>query len=551
MLASKQRKILFLLVNSLILFGCNKPLDDKPSDSEEKIYEKDDEGFYILEEDYFEENNEDIILEYPDFIDNYDNYSPNYRLYHGDKLIPVYSCNVNPMHIWTPNPTTFVKAGVSTISLDGEATFKLQTNFHFLESLKISPLDANVDFEIDIPRRVVTFKIAQPGQYTITLINSMVFHLFVNPPHMYNEQVPTTNNTIVFEKGIYNRNNSPLIDNNNFIHLESNTTVIIKKDAIVEAGFIAVNKTNIHVIGDGIVSGAPFARNATTNEKLIPYEFNFCTNISFKGITTLDPAGWCYNIYFCKNVLLDNIKIISSRSNGDGVSLQSSQDVICKNSFVRTWDDSLVVKNYPNWQNKAEQGITKNITFTKCQVWTDLAQSMELGYETVGEVFEDILFEDITILANFHKAAISIHNGNNAYIKRVKFSNITIENPKMGLGDGNDYLIDFQNLYSQTWSSQHAVTPLGFIEGIEVNNVLLLSKNKKFKIFMQGCKDKRSGYDNEVEHFLKDITLNNIMMGEEVLTTDYEGLIIGDYVYDLSIIHDNSETTGANSLITF
>lgn len=542
-------------MSALILSGCNKPVVSESetslsSASEQMVYEKDDAGFYILEDDYFTPVNEDVDLEFPEHINNYDNYSANYRFYHGDTLIPVYSCNINPLHMWTPNPTSFVEAGVAIISLAGEATFKLQTNFHFLESAKISPLDAHVKYEVDIARRVITFKITRPGQYTINLINSMVFHLFVNAPRMYNEQVPTTNKVLVFEKGVYNRDNSDLIDNNNFIHLDSNTTVIIKKDAVVEAGFIAVNKSNIHIIGDGVVSGARFARNATTGEKLIPYEFNFCTNVSFKGITTLDPAGWCYNIYFNKSVILDNIKIISSRSNGDGVSLQSSQDVICKNSFVRTWDDSLVVKNYPNWQNRIEQGVTKNILFSKCQVWTDLAQSMELGYETVGEVFEDIIFEDITVLANFHKAVISIHNGNNAFIKRVKFNNITIENPKMGLGDGSDYLIDFQNLFSQTWSSQHAVTPLGFIEEVEVNNLLLLNNQKKFKILMQGCKDARSGYDNDVEHFIRDIKLKNIMLGAEVLTKDYQGFMIGDYVYDVAVSSDTAEIKGANSLIT-
>ena len=43
---------------------------------------------------------------------------------------------------------------------------------------------------------------------------------------------------------------------------------------------------------------------------------------------------------------IDGVKIITARPNGDGITVQSSRNVTVSNSFVRTWDDSLVVKNY-------------------------------------------------------------------------------------------------------------------------------------------------------------------------------------------------------------
>src|SRR5690606_17901139 len=99
----------------------------------------------------------------------------------------------------------------------------------------------------------------------------------------------------------------------------------------------------------------------------------------------------------------NNLKIITARANGDGVSVQSSSEVTMKDGFVRAWDDALVVKN-------VDRGNTNNVLFDDVTIWTDLAQSMEVGYETYGAKMENITFRNITVLHNFHKAAMSIHN---------------------------------------------------------------------------------------------------------------------------------------------
>ena len=83
-------------------------------------------------------------------------------------------------------------------------------------------------------------------------------------------------------------------------------------------------------------------------------------------------------------------------------------------------------------------------------IWTDLAQCLEIGYETYGKRMEDISFEDIIIIHAYHNAPISIHNGNNAEIKNIKFKNILIEDASMGQGNGKNYLIDFSTEFSST-----------------------------------------------------------------------------------------------------
>jgi len=551
-------KIVTLLLYTTILFGCggnnqsslassminSSSVPSESSDvsslissgelsSTEIKYQKDEEGFYILEEDYFhideDPNTQMLYTSEQDDV----KYANNYRLYYGDVEIPVYGCNSNPGRTWVANPTIFIEVGVGVINLKGKGVFKLQTNFAFKDTTSISPLASNVKHEFDLNRRVITFEINECGQYSFSFVKNMGFHLFVNP--IEDEKIPEgTTNIVRFEKGVHTKKNNKLIGSDNMINLKSNTTVILDRGAIVEAGFSSVSTNNVHIIGDGIVLGSHFERNPNTGAKLIPYDFSYCSNLSIEGITTLDPAGWCYNIYFCTNVILDNVKIISSRSNGDGVSVQSCKNFQCTRSFVRSWDDSLVVKNYKNWKYGG-LGSTANVSFSKCQIWTDLAQCMEIGYETVGEELTDVSFKDITVLFAYHKPVISIHNSNNARVRNISYERITVECAKMGLGDGNNYLIDFNNNYSSTWSDQYGSFELGNIEKVSINNVVILNGNNDCKVKIAGCKDTRQGYDHDEEHYIKDVSLNNVVIMNNILTESSPNLLIGEYVYNVTI----------------
>ena len=106
---------------------------ESPTPTPTKTYEKDEEGFYILEDDYFVHKEiDENKLSFAEKLANI-HYANNYRLFFGDTEIPLYGVNTNPSRVWTPNPTDFIEAGVGIVNLDGPATFILQTNFAFKE----------------------------------------------------------------------------------------------------------------------------------------------------------------------------------------------------------------------------------------------------------------------------------------------------------------------------------------------------------------------------------------------------------------------------------
>ena len=453
------------------------------------------------------------------------------RLFADEEEIPIFNCKVNFSHTWNGDAPQRMNNGVVILGLNGTVKLKLALEFNPNDKCVVRPLAKEVTTLINNEERTVEFVIKESGQYTIELSNDRTIHLFVNPLGQYSEY-KELDNLIYFGPGVHNKSNSSYINSSNLINLSSNCIVYLEEGAIVEAGFIANNKENITIVGNGIVSGANFDRSADRNTRLIPYEFNYCKNIKIYGVATLDPAGWCYNLYFCENVELDNIKIISSRSNGDGVSVQSCQHVTCTNSFVRSWDDSLVVKNYPRWNDRSQEGTTKDITFDNCVLWTDLAQSMEVGYETVGLVMEDITFSNITVLHNFHKAPISIHNANNANIKGVTFKNIIVEDAKMGKGDGRNILIELTAEFSSTWSNGHKVTSLGSVDGVLIENVKVYNATNP-EISIRGSIDARSEYDGSI-HYVSNVTIKDLYINGQKITGDYNNLEIV-YAQNVSI----------------
>ena len=221
---------------------------------------------------------------------------------------------------------------------------------------------------------------------------------------------------------------------------------------------------NVKILGRGIIDGSLYGGDGNDRVVRIPINISESQNVEVEGLMLLNPNGWVLQGYVATDVNVDRVKIISSRANGDGITLQSCVNFRVEDCFVRSWDDSLVVKNY--------QRSSDNITFERIQLWTDLAQSMEVGYETNKGCIEnatitDVSFKDITVLYNFHKPVMSIHNSDDAHISGVTFENITVEHADMSYGDT---LIEIQILQSG-WST---TTDRGTIDGVHIKNVDVL-----------------------------------------------------------------------------
>lgn len=511
----------------------------------------DSEGYVITPDDYFtnkhyieDENKMTSYVKIPSMPDNYQEYK-GFKAYVSGTKLPLYNVKVNRNHYFSPNNYNRADSAVGIIKLEGKTTVQVQCPFK-ISTISIKPVAANIKATIDNVYNVASFEVSSSGQYTVEINGSTeyVLHLFVDGTEDDYSSYKT--NAIYFGKGIHTKDNSNYINDNNEIVLSSNQTLFIDYGAVVRAKIVSYNSTNVKVVGGGIIDGSIFDRDANANTRAIPFDFSFCSNITLKGITFLDPAGWCLNIYFCDTVTVNNVKIITSRANGDGISLQSVKNAYVDRCFVRTFDDSIVVKNYPKWSNRNEEGTTKNINVSNCLIWTDLAQSLEIGYETVGEVMEDIKFKNITVLHNFHKPVLSIHNSNNANVKNVTYENITVDDASMGKGDGYSAVIEFNSKYSSTWSNVQKTTKLGSVDNVKVTNLLVRGTSTTYPIIIEGDKESRSGYE-QTEHYVSNVYLLDIKFGKKTINALNTKINKNEYTKGIYLLEPSGEEiTGAN-----
>ncbi len=374
----------------------------------------------------------------------------------------VYDTNVNHTHQWVDSYLPPIsRTPITYFDFEGSALIEIQVPSIDIDNVQISPVEYGIKPTIDKEKNTISFKIANPDAYTVVFNQSVerAIHIFANPI----EQNPPKEGD---EGVIYIGPGEWDIDT---IPLKENTTLYIAGGAVVHGSIQANYANNITVKGRGIIDGSLY-EGWQGKAAYVPLNLVGCNDITVQDIIFLNSNAWVVSAYESKDAVMDGIKIISPRPNGDGITLQSCENFIVQNSFVRSWDDSLVVKNY---------GVnTKNITFQNMQIWTDLAQSMEVGYETNKGDKKDsrisqITFKDITVLYNFHKPVISIHNADNALVEDVLFQNITVEHALMGQGDAgeNNQLIDISIVNNSNWST---TKERGQIRNVTIDGVNVL-----------------------------------------------------------------------------
>ena len=533
----KKRNFIVALILSTCLFGCGESIGNTTSNNNHSTTS-------TIEDN--KKENKVHIYSIPEGVEKYE----TAKLLLNGTECPMYLVKTNALHSWSGDNYVRQNNGVAIFSLEGRVNVEVKCNYDVTFDTKVRPLKYNINPIINQETDTISFQIYDAGHYVIEPNGEgdKTIHVFVQSM-LRETKVEELNQEklIYFGPGLHTKDNNKYLSGDSSIELQNDQIVYLDYGAVVRGRFTATSKSNITIMGPGVVDGSTFER-VSGKSQFIPFDFNYCRNVTFKDFTMLDTAGWTINWYFMTNSKIENIKIISSRSNGDGISLQSCIDIEVKDCFVRSWDDSLVVKNYPRWNDRTQHGTTDNILFENCTLWTDLAQSMEVGYETVGQIMEDITFNNITILHNYHKPVMSIHNGNNANIKRVKFTNITVEDASMGQGDAgsNTQLVDITAKHNATWSNQHTITSLGQIEDITVKNILVKAGSAKLKFRFEGSKDTRPDYLNN-EHFVKNVSLTDISWKGKGVNNSFQGMTWyqNEYTENIKLSLTGEKITGS------
>ena len=410
----------------------------------------------------------------------------------------VYDVMVNHEHIWNANT---IPSSTPMTYFDFRGKVRIEVEMpgleHPVESAAVLPTAAGIVPEVE--GGVVRFELTEPGQYTVVFNDSVnkALHIFANPPE---ENVPDKDDPNVYYIGP----GEWVMD---AIMLKDNETLYISGGAVLHSIISVANADNVRICGRGIIDGSDYpAWNQPGSYARVPISLDHSKNLTVEGVIVANSNCWNVNSYSCKNVEITNVKVISGRQNGDGFTFQSCTNHTVTDCFARTWDDSLVLKNY--------SGSTKGITFRNCQIWTDLAQSMEIGYETdkgytLDPEISEVLFEDITVLYNFHKPVISIHNSDDAFVHDITYRNIVVENAFMQGDNGNNKELIEMSLAKSSWTTVR--DEFGTIDNILIDGLTVVNTaNGKIP------RSRIAGQDED--HRITNVTLQNVTILGQPMT---------------------------------
>ncbi|MFA7423111.1 MAG: bacterial Ig-like domain-containing protein [Acholeplasmataceae bacterium] len=474
------------------------------------------------------------IYDMPDILES----SERYEILVEESPLFVYETLVNHARSFTWVNSTD-KTSVASFDFLGKVHVKIRILDDY-EVTKASVHPLSYEIETTITDNVIEFDLEYPANYTIQLNDPVeqstpngsviqeAIHLFANPI----EEDPITEAEAMLDDDIIYI--GPGVWKTDTIPVESGQTVYIAGGALVYGQFNLYGLNNVTIRGRGIISGSIYPRLEAA-QRAIPIELQQSSDIHIEGISFLDPAGWTLHVQESEDITIDNVKIITARPNGDGISIQSSTNVVVKNSFVRTWDDSLVVKNV---NNKS----TYNVRFSNNILWTDLAQSMEVGYETYGESIKNVVFEDITVLHNYHKAVMSIHNADQALVEDIYFRNITVEDSYQ-VGDiwtesYENFYIDLTIQYNADWSKSQY--DRGVINNVYFENIKVLN-DKKIGESSSDLNIRMNGFDDTKT--ISNIYFKDVDFRGEPLTSE-DQISANNFVSDIHITSSN-EPQGA------
>lgn len=212
-------------------------------------------------------------------------------------------------------------------------------------------------------------------------------------------------------------------------------------------------------------------------------------DVLIEGITLNDGPMWNVHLIYTKRAIVRDVTVNSLRApNGDGLVVDSSQDVLIEFNHFETGDDAVVIKSGLNEEGLEINIPTENVVvrnFTARDVRTG-SGGVVFGSETSGGIrnvyVHDAVFDGADRGIRFKTERGRGNVTENIYVRDVRMTNITYE------------AINFNTFYT----GPNVTGPAPLIRNIDIRNVHI--DGVRNAIVLIGLPEK----------WLEDITLENI-----------------------------------------
>lgn len=185
---------------------------------------------------------------------------------------------------------------------------------------------------------------------------------------------------------------------------------------------------NITITGPGSIIGPPLSVSQLRNPRgpaLI--ELTNGTNVTLNGFTTQYQRLWSIHLLYCRNLTARNLTIRSILVNGDGIDVDSCQDVLIEHCNIDTGDDAIALKSGRGMEAVRIGRPTQNVVIKDCVLASSIFAGLAIGSEMSGGI-RDVRVENCLISGRQNGIFIKSREGRGGFIENIVGENLTINN---------------------------------------------------------------------------------------------------------------------------
>lgn len=330
-------------------------------------------------------------------------------------------------------------AGFCLFTMDEPVEVEIEPLIDPIESVEIRPFVFGIEPVVENGR--IRFTMQKPQYLTLQLNDQHnALHLLPSAPHDYGV-VPGENL----------RYYGPGVHEVGIVDLQSNETVYIDDGAVVYGAFRAANSEHIRILGRGVIDGSLLPRPDDVRirwnqygEEMRWFLGNFCGCCSFfrckdvviDGPVLRDPNMWTVVAHLSEEVHVRNVKLFGWRPNCDGVDFCNSKHCSLRDSFLRNYDDAVVIKGLTYCDKlqaaRGEDADVDDILVEDCVVWCDWGHALELGIETAADRMRNITMRRCHVIKSSF-SSIDVGCVFRALVSDILFEDCSVENDDINL----------------------------------------------------------------------------------------------------------------------
>jgi polygalacturonase len=188
----------------------------------------------------------------------------------------------------------------------------------------------------------------------------------------------------------------------------------------------AEKASHIAILGPGSIFGPSISLSALRDPRgpaLV--ELTEATDVLLDGFTTQYQRLWSIHLLFCRTLIARNLVIRSINPNGDGIDVDSCQNVRIEHCDINTGDDAIALKSGRGLAALRLDRPTEDVVIKDCTLVSSIFAGIGFGSEMSGGI-RNVRLENCTIAGHQNGIFFKSRDGRGGYFENITGENLTV-----------------------------------------------------------------------------------------------------------------------------